>query len=1231
MEGGRGGVVYGEKEALESNLPSLRDGGQIILPDDSEISADSETNNNTPTVGMPLSELPSKMPSSVNSENGEADIEQQDGDNDELLKQSEFQCKCLELIMPLTNGGGDSEQQKDGFGTKTLPNGTTVRVNYEKMLENEATKRILLQRTVETYEHTIETLKGKHQASMHVSQEQEIQLASANNKTLELTDLVARLQDEKENMIQETQLFEAELASAVSDKEYLEREVESIQQDTKAKEEYYLKNVELQKKIEIQLQESEAEKTLLVDQVEMLQSDLSGVQTERDGLNEKIQQQQQLDTSTEVTSSQVEELNCLNESLQQELLEKNNEIEQLNDQLRAPSSSVAAAAEVAAVAPLSGDNTNLREEYSLLQDENESLRTLQRDRDLQISELKMTIDSLGDDDSDEADKLAAEVASLTYELGVKTTECEESMSSLQVIQTKLNDAEARLVTIQTLETQIQSLNAQVAESFTLQEELSQVRKSLDNKGIECTGAFSALQLVQDKLVDAESRLVATESSETENSLSQQLAVLRDANSMLEGQKSSRETTLVEQSSTIQGLEKQLQAKETISSNLRDELSREKECLEAKVQQCDTISSSHEQLKIDLLNVQSDRDVIVAKNQESTAQAKEQIARLQTQVADLLKDHNATMKDVEEQLTSSLQQNSTFHKQCEEYRMKLESAESKCSNMSKVSDEAIAQYIDQVSKLKARNLELSATLELKSETNNDIASLQYQLEQQEKEASEVITMWEARCSELEGNGKNVIRQWEERVQSLEATNKQLEGKSLELATTLQTTTIALEAKQLESTTEDNSKVIKLQKSIDAMKLEMDSIAHRHQELLDKNHSLMQEKSDIARSSEAKIVLAEEQVDAMKQECGTLQFDLGISQKATLESKQIVSDLTLQIQSLKDSNTKLEGKLQFEASFAEKDDNVSEFETMNELRDELTSIQEEREQIDLDNEELLVQLGLMQQDKLEKRSEMEVEVEILREKVTTLQEQCTLLQNELKEAKGQTISSGGNDTDESKVLRATIDQVRAENGSLMDQTNSLTERIKELEDQVVHHQVGSRDNRDDQGEIKSMRQELESLEMKLADKELELESTTKQLQHQLDSRDSEIFKLVNECSSKEKELEKVSRKLDAANEEMNTFGSKLETLQDQIQDDVAEDDDDNEHSDDDDESLQDLLAEAVLDSDDYLRSQIVVLAQALEQSELQRANAIDRILKERQSNAESLRQLGESVKRFYTVVK
>jgi len=53
-------------------------------------------------------------------------------------------------------------------------------------------------------------------------------------------------------------------------------------------------------------------------------------------------------------------------------------------------------------------------------------------------------------------------------------------------------------------------------------------------------------------------------------------------------------------------------------------------------------------------------------------------------------------------------------------------------------------------------------------------------------------------------------------------------------------------------------------------------------------------------------------------------------------------------------------------------------------------------------------------------------------------------------------------------------------------------------------------------------------------------------------------------------------------------------------------------------------------DAMRTQIISLAKALEKSEISRADALERIVKERKTNAESLKKIGGSVKRFYSSI-
>lgn len=65
--------------------------------------------------------------------------------------------------------------------------------------------------------------------------------------------------------------------------------------------------------------------------------------------------------------------------------------------------------------------------------------------------------------------------------------------------------------------------------------------------------------------------------------------------------------------------------------------------------------------------------------------------------------------------------------------------------------------------------------------------------------------------------------------------------------------------------------------------------------------------------------------------------------------------------------------------------------------------------------------------------------------------------------------------------------------------------------------------------------------------------------------------------------------------------------------------------------DLLADLDADeSADLLRRRIVLLAHAVEHAEEGRADALDRVVEERRANAETIKRLKESVKRFYATL-
>lgn len=117
-------------------------------------------------------------------------------------KMVEFRCNCLELIMPHTesdirspqvaNGSIDPNKLPDGIATKTLPDGTSVLVNYERLLQIEATKRIFLQRSVETYAETTAKLQSRLEDARKRDSKASI---AAKNEIARLEGIVSQLRD----------------------------------------------------------------------------------------------------------------------------------------------------------------------------------------------------------------------------------------------------------------------------------------------------------------------------------------------------------------------------------------------------------------------------------------------------------------------------------------------------------------------------------------------------------------------------------------------------------------------------------------------------------------------------------------------------------------------------------------------------------------------------------------------------------------------------------------------------------------------------------------------------------------------------------------------------------------------------------------------------------------------------------------------------------------------------
>mmetsp|Transcript_2721 Transcript_2721/g.3975 ORF Transcript_2721/g.3975 Transcript_2721/m.3975 type:complete len:616 (+) Transcript_2721:96-1943(+) len=600
-----------------------------------------------------------------------------------------------------------------------------------------------------------------------------------------------------------------------------------------------------------------------------------------------------------------------------------------------------------------------------------------------------------------------------------------------------------------------------------------------------------------------------------------------------------------------------------ASQLQQEMMVLRKALEDKSQECEIFSSKADEVQAALDYAQTDH---VKAIKESSDQSNEQISKLQAQIADLLRDQNVTMQGMDD----ASNQITNLSAQCDDCRQKLEYSQTEC-----------ARFTDTISKLEDEKVQLSSALE----------SVNAALEENQKEAS------------INNTSVDIIK---EEMKSIMSQNKELIERNQII---LHEKSDAVET-LVNKTSEFEQEVYRCNTSVDMMKEEIESIKNQNKELIERNQALLHEKDGTFKALVAKTTELEREKKLFE-----------TSHKANSEAQQSILDLERQLQELKTTNKRLESEL-FETSFAsddnealmkERDDLAQEARALREqvnelssqvadafssvereallarvsnleaelhanenagdLRDELTSIQEEREQLDLDNEELLVQLGLMQQDKLEHEAARQVEIDGLREQVSNLKVKCDRLQNDLR-------SASSNQTE--------------------DNSNEVIERL--------------------QGDIRQLKatlsKDISLLKLKLADKDSEVTSIKEQMENALNEKDEEIGKLraAEQLSYTEETKEEIE------GEPFHQDQSYVKTEEEKECYSGEEDDD----------SLQGLLAEET-DSDDFLRSQIVILAQALERAELRRAQALERIVTERKSNADIVSQLGLSVKRFYSTIR
>ncbi len=207
-------------------------------------------------------------------------------------------------------------------------------------------------------------------------------------------------------------------------------------------------------------------------------------------------------------------------------------------------------------------------------------------------------------------------------------------------------------------------------------------------------------------------------------------------------------------------------------------------------------------------------------------------------------------------------------------------------------------------------------------------------------------------------------------------------------------------------------------------------------------------------------------------------------------------------------------------------------------------------------------------------------------------------------------------------------RTEESRYRDQAFRLRQQLASLEMELrdstrTYQQSAKEPSGQGFAEIEALRQQIEGL------KRDQLESTSQTgareelierevhtLQSQMREKDSQISSLQNELQALGRDLSHSHEELESKKCHVEELSSELEMLRSKLSEPAS--------------SRVLNLTRDDAENVDEMRSHIISLAEALEKSETRRADVIERIEKERQANADSLRRLTESVKRFYSTL-
>jgi chromosome segregation ATPase len=1153
-------------------------------------------------------------------------------------------CPCVKALIS-ENGGNEAV-----IGFWKTPEGESVRVDLQKLLQTETAKRLLVEKESEALRETIENLKATQDVlalngETHIGREKEMMAA------------IQKWQEDNARLFKKIAKFEVDCSELKSKNTVLTKEIDAAKKSLSSAEEekaaIQSKEAELQAevtelKIALEKQQNQSlSNSDLQEEVRLAHLEIASKASECSALTSQLNRLQEKLNKSEADNfrhaKDIARLSKEHTHAISELEKRLDEYQKALDEAQKQKEACIAdfekrlAAESDASLKRQAEKASIENELKGLQARHDKalmeyeLELSQKDvklssLDSQLKSVKNMNATLSSERSryqQEVQNLAsasADLQSLVQERDALSTSLAESKSSISSLEKHIQECnhgwekksmahEQEMKTLKanetTLKREVNSLRSEIsslqlfldtkeAENHTLRSEFAVLQQS--HSSLQASSASSSLDAIKEeaKLKKMEEEMLQLR-SEMDSTLQN-----RDAIEVERRRLEMEVSELFQRLSTTDNLQNDLTRSQELNKSqkqqiqsLADTLAVTENSLNEKATFIDTLRRENDIKQTNLMNLENERDNLLTRLEEMQTQ----ISRFEgkwEEMQNAFGDRNATVESLQEQLRTITEERDLYQREKTLFEEENEEMLVQFGLLNEQTNEIGAELQRVQQALDSKDAELRSHDDIIAEAERKLHASEERLRALSRDFDRLAVERSGLTDEGERLREELAREnasLRDKVEELTAGQQQFSSQ-----------VSGLEAEKLSL---------------------LDSIADLHAQV-----------ESLAASSASKESEWQSMIDDLNRRNQEI---MAASDQANTELNTTLAELeTLKVSeqeslSLKLCLAELERKLSYqEHLFQEKDgalqDLKHQLENAGAAQVESAEIEMLRQRVqELESQEATGRAQLEEMEAL--FDETQQELTSTMEQLQASEDYSQQLRYDLDARLQHELTS--------QMLERRLNQMEQElansqrnESRYREEAAGMRQQLAELEQELrdsahTYQQSAKEPSGQGSAEIEGLRQQIEALKQTQLESESQtgareeiIEREVHTLQDRMREKDDQITSLRKELRMLGKDLSHSHQELESEKHHVAELSSELETLRSKLSDPAPA-----------------RLLEATHDeaeSMEEMRSHIVSLAQALEKSETRRADVIERIEKERQANADSLRRMTESVKRFYSTL-